>query len=745
MHKTTNTFKFYIHFLLPYMLLLFIPIFIISYTSYKNYKEVLNSEITSNQFNKLNMIKSQVDNQYLSIRNTVYQMSSNGHLNDYIDKYSNLDRYNIISLLNSYNYNPFISELIIYKRNSDKILSSDCEYTIDEFINTYYRYNEWTEYEFKQFINNLKKDSIRSPEYITKYNLNKKKYTTLAYSFPKFTKNISSTILVLIEEKKFQSIYNKHKNVENENIIIMDNNRNIVSSYNDNLSNNDLELIYDNSLKNNSFISINKQKFSITSINSQPTGLTFISLYPTSVYMEKINTVQHNLIYKTIIMILFGSFIIILLIKKRYTPIFNIYNLINTSDVSSNYLKKIEKAITKLSKENVNLNKKIENETQSIKNSYLQRLLVGDFKNIHEFNQNAKDYSIHFITNKLFIIIIHMNNKDEDLNNLNNIKRLIEIYIQDKLNAYLIDNNFDNNYFVFISSSTDKKLLEIHLEKTKEYINATFNMNCTIGIGNEYSILAQIKNSLIEAKTAIEYDYVKGKNKIINYNDISYTSSNINWYPIKLFEDINNSIYIKDIKEIHKNIDIFHYNIKNNNLSLPIVKCLCYELINIITKQIYEINIYEQINKHYKINIMTLLRCENIEELISNVKNICTYMCEDMIISPEHKNANMKEKFLRYIQENCFSCDFSIKDISDYFNISQSSLSQQFKHCTGNTVSHYVDNLRIEKSKALLKTTKLPIKDIIVQIGYYDSSSFTRKFKQMVGMTPGKYRSLYKK
>ncbi len=104
----------------------------------------------------------------------------------------------------------------------------------------------------------------------------------------------------------------------------------------------------------------------------------------------------------------------------------------------------------------------------------------------------------------------------------------------------------------------------------------------------------------------------------------------------------------------------------------------------------------------------------------------------------------MKEDLLIYLEENCLSCDFSIKLLAEKFNMSQSSLSQHFKHYTGKTISTYVDNLRIEKSKQLLKTTNLPIKDILPQIGYYDNSSFTRKFKQMTGITPGKYRTLYK-
>ncbi|HCE11432.1 MAG TPA: hypothetical protein DEQ24_01410, partial [Enterococcus sp.] len=35
------------------------------------------------------------------------------------------------------------------------------------------------------------------------------------------------------------------------------------------------------------------------------------------------------------------------------------------------------------------------------------------------------------------------------------------------------------------------------------------------------------------------------------------------------------------------------------------------------------------------------------------------------------------------------------------------------------------------------------IKEIIQENGYYDVSNYTRKFRTIVGMTPGQYRTFY--
>ncbi|MOA66840.1 HTH-type transcriptional regulator GadW [compost metagenome] len=47
----------------------------------------------------------------------------------------------------------------------------------------------------------------------------------------------------------------------------------------------------------------------------------------------------------------------------------------------------------------------------------------------------------------------------------------------------------------------------------------------------------------------------------------------------------------------------------------------------------------------------------------------------------------------------------------------------------------------MEKAKNLLAATQLPLKAIAEEVGYYNVSSFIRRFKQLSGQTPGEYRT----
>ena len=46
----------------------------------------------------------------------------------------------------------------------------------------------------------------------------------------------------------------------------------------------------------------------------------------------------------------------------------------------------------------------------------------------------------------------------------------------------------------------------------------------------------------------------------------------------------------------------------------------------------------------------------------------------------------------------------------------------------------------MDKAKELLRDSDLPIKEIAVKVGYFDSSSFIRRFRQNTSMTPAQYR-----
>ncbi|RBW68435.1 helix-turn-helix domain-containing protein [Bacillus taeanensis] len=66
-----------------------------------------------------------------------------------------------------------------------------------------------------------------------------------------------------------------------------------------------------------------------------------------------------------------------------------------------------------------------------------------------------------------------------------------------------------------------------------------------------------------------------------------------------------------------------------------------------------------------------------------------------------------------------------------------------FKQKTGKSPKEYMLELRFNEAKRLLTETTWPITSISEELGFENSSSFTRWFVKCAGMPPQKYRNLY--
>ncbi len=85
-----------------------------------------------------------------------------------------------------------------------------------------------------------------------------------------------------------------------------------------------------------------------------------------------------------------------------------------------------------------------------------------------------------------------------------------------------------------------------------------------------------------------------------------------------------------------------------------------------------------------------------------------------------------------------------LEGISRRFNTSVSSLKRRFKQATGETPNKYIQNLRIERAKELLKFSDLSISLVAYEVGYEDVSYFGSLFKRLAGNTPNLYRKSFR-
>jgi transcriptional regulator GlxA family with amidase domain len=85
----------------------------------------------------------------------------------------------------------------------------------------------------------------------------------------------------------------------------------------------------------------------------------------------------------------------------------------------------------------------------------------------------------------------------------------------------------------------------------------------------------------------------------------------------------------------------------------------------------------------------------------------------------------------------------TLEGIAAHVAASPRTLTRHFKKSTGASPLGFVQEIRIETSKALLENTNLRISEIIERVGYSDGSSFRRQFKRYTTLSPNEYRQRF--
>ena len=82
----------------------------------------------------------------------------------------------------------------------------------------------------------------------------------------------------------------------------------------------------------------------------------------------------------------------------------------------------------------------------------------------------------------------------------------------------------------------------------------------------------------------------------------------------------------------------------------------------------------------------------------------------------------------------------SLSALAGQLDLSMRTFNRRFKQATQIAPGDYLQNLRLNNARELLRTSNLSISEVAAQAGYPDSSYFCARFKKVMGLTPLSYR-----
>lgn len=130
---------------------------------------------------------------------------------------------------------------------------------------------------------------------------------------------------------------------------------------------------------------------------------------------------------------------------------------------------------------------------------------------------------------------------------------------------------------------------------------------------------------------------------------------------------------------------------------------------------------------------------KNIEELTYWLSGIMARFTDQVFNLTDVKHVDVIYRAIDYVRKN-YDKRINLEDAAANVFLSPAYFSRVFKEETGDNFNVYVNKVRIEAAKRLILNEQISLVDISVMVGFEGQSYFSKVFKKMTGVTPGKYR-----
>lgn len=191
--------------------------------------------------------------------------------------------------------------------------------------------------------------------------------------------------------------------------------------------------------------------------------------------------------------------------------------------------------------------------------------------------------------------------------------------------------------------------------------------------------------------------------------------------------------------------DIFDFVGSLDNIDAQYLKTFYLSIITYINNIHLSVAQADNEKKPESMNIPGLhemvARSETMDELNYLLKEVSLSITAKI---NNYNNRNIKlvlRKAIDYINEH-YTEQITLNDVAENVYVSSYYISRMFKKELGKNFVDYLNGLRMEKAKELLKDPKYKTYEIAELVGIPDAHYFSRLFKKHEGVTPTEYRDM---
>jgi two-component system response regulator YesN len=133
-----------------------------------------------------------------------------------------------------------------------------------------------------------------------------------------------------------------------------------------------------------------------------------------------------------------------------------------------------------------------------------------------------------------------------------------------------------------------------------------------------------------------------------------------------------------------------------------------------------------------------IMKLRYLGDIIDTMTEACLRVSESL---PLLSADSSFQRIISYVKNN-YNEDLRLETLGRLFNYNCAYLGKRFKEYTGKSFHSYLDMLRIDAAKELLRSTGMKVYEISQAVGYANTDYFYSKFKKYAGESPLVYKKM---
>lgn len=548
-----------------------------------------------------------------------------------------------------------------------------------------------------------------------------------------------------------EQLMQKETNMGNT-IFILDQEHQVIGQYGAELDLGAVNLELEPDQENMSF-EIQGQEYVGSYTRSKVADWNYVVCMPKRVFMKEVNKNRNLNMMIVLIGAVIGMAAVIIQQRRNYRPVRQLVNILPELDNSQgDEFVMVEKNLRKLYEDNQSMQDSMESRREYDRELGLLSAIKGSnnfFRKLGTEELLGPDYqrkSFAFVT-------VNLEGEDGPSVMGESIDTSLLCFLINNVTMDILGNEFsyiktlDDSLLVYLFLVQKNELAEwerVSMEKFQwlnEFFQSRLETDLSITLGSPFDDFEYVEPAYAEISEANEQRYYTrpdGVAKADLVSTVDFSSSGRLAFYAKRFGIVASEADLTKGKELSR--ELFHeleYSKKPFNTMLYYVLAIVNHVLMGSVSRVKNETIREESLERILAQMRT---AESSSALQNSFYHFLHLICKGA--DQDNKDSRqLSENIKQYVQEHYADSNVNISAIAEEIGITPRYMSRIFKEQTGLNLLNYINDVRIEHAKVLLKTTGKTVDEIAEETGFANSRTFRRNFRKATKITAMNYKN----